>query len=72
MKALDKIASVLFRIGSLISLIGVAILAYFNFFCPTIQTKEFDRVLIVVFVGLIMMLVSIAMDFMSVAKNKNK
>lgn len=72
MKAFDKIASILFRIGSLISLIGVAVLAYFNFFCPTIQTEKFDLVLIAVFVGSIMMLMSIAMDFVTTAKKKNK
>ena len=69
MKILNIISAVLFRLGLLISFIGIAVLAYFNFILSTVGTEEFDRVLTVTFIGLIMMLISIALDFIPTRGN---
>lgn len=71
MRKLETISVVLFRIGLIISFIGIAILSFFTFVLD-VKAEVFDLVLSFAFVGLIMMLVSFALDFISMAKNKNK
>ena len=63
MKKRDIIGRVLFWLGLLTSLGGIVVLVYFNFGCSTIKAEELDRVTAVVVIGLVMMAVSITMDF---------
>lgn len=60
----DIISAVLYRLGLATSIGGTAVLAYYNFGCPTVPETELNRVVTVVFFGMIMMLVSFALDFL--------
>lgn len=63
------ISAVLFRLGLIISAIGAAMLAYYNFGCSTILEEKFDRSVTVAFSGLIIMLVSFAIDLIPQRKD---
>lgn len=70
MKKLEIISVVMFRIGLIISFIGIAILSFFTFVLD-VKAEVFDLVLSFAFVGLIMMLVSFALDFISAIKGRD-
>lgn len=71
MRKRDIISAVLFRLGLATSLGGTAVMAYFNFVCSTIRQEELDQAVTVVFIGLIIMLVSFALDFIPRKDGKN-
>lgn len=56
------IGRVLYWLGLLTCLGGIAVLEYFNFGRSTVWVDEFDRVTAVVVIGLVMMAVSIVID----------
>lgn len=70
MRKLDIIGAVLFWLGLLTCLGGIAVLEYLNFGRSTVWVEEFDRVTAVVVIGLVMMAASIVMDLISFLKKR--
>lgn len=62
MKKAYMIGRVLFWLGLLTDLGGIAVLAHFSFGQAVVWVKEFNRVTAVVVIGLVMMAASIAID----------
>lgn len=70
MMARDIIGAVLFWLGLLTCLGGIAALEYFNFGRSTVWVEEFDRVTATVVIGVVMMAASIVMDLISYFKKR--
>lgn len=70
MRKRDIIGAVLFWLGLLTCLGGIAVLEYFNFGRSTVWVEEFDRVTAAVVIGLVMMAASIVMDLTSFLKKR--
>lgn len=70
MRKRDIIGGVLFLLGLLLNLGGMAVLIYFNS-QSVIWAAECDRVTAAVVIGIIMMAVSIAMDLLPPGRRGN-
>lgn len=71
MKKIDIIGKVLFWLGMMLCLGGIAVLEYLNFGQAVIWIKEFDQVTAAAVIGLVMMAVSIVIDWLPSRKRGN-
>ena len=71
MKVRYIVGKVLFWLGLLTCFGGIVVLEYLNFGQAVVWIKEFDRVTAATVIGLVMMAVSIVIDWISSRKRGN-